>query len=80
MNISQTNCVDKCVIKFSNVNQKVMGIYVEAQTAINARRMAELETQLKQQEAQLALQQQQNITPVGPENIEVGVNPVQVST
>lgn len=55
-----------------------MGIYVEAQTAINARRMAELEAQLKQQEAQIALQQQQNVSTVGPENTEeVGVNPVQ---
>jgi len=59
-----------------------MGIYVEAQTAINAKRMAELELQLKQQEAQqLALQQQQNLSTVVPENLEgVGVNPVQVTT
>lgn len=74
---TQTNCVDKCVIKFSNVNQKVMGLYVEAQTAINTRRMAELEIQLKQQEAQVALQQQQqNMN----ENVaDVAVNPVQVT-
>lgn len=54
-----------------------MGLYVEAQTAINARRMAELEIQLKQQEAQAALQQQQqNMN----ENVaDVAVNPVQVT-
>lgn len=51
-----------------------MGIYVEAQTAINNRRMAELELQLKQQETQAALQQQQNISAIAPENLEgVGV-------
>lgn len=65
------------MIKFSNVNQKVMGLYVEAQTAINAKRMAELEIQLKQQEAQNALQQQQQIV---NENVaDVAVNPVQVT-
>lgn len=81
LTIFQTNCVDKCVIKFSNVNQKVMGLYIEAQTAINNRRMAELEIQLKQQEAQLALQQQQqNISAVGPENLGVEANPVQATT
>lgn len=63
------------MIKFSNVNQKVMGIYVEAQTAINAKRMAELELQLKQQEAQAALQQQQQ----QPNLDEQVVNPVQVT-
>lgn len=61
------------MIKFSNVNQKVMGIYVEAQTAINAKRMAELESQLKQQEVAL---QQQNVT----ENLgDVAVNPIQAT-
>lgn len=78
-NVFQTNCVDKCVIKFSNVNQKVMGLYVEAQTAINNRRMAELESQLKQQEAQLAQQQvqeQQNMSAEVTENLKS----VQVSS
>ncbi len=75
--IIQTDCVDKCVIKFSNVNQKVMGIFVEAQTAINAKRMAELEAQLKQQEVQMALQQhQENLT---ADLADVAVNPVQVA-
>lgn len=36
-----------------------MGIFVEAQTNINAKRMAELEIQLKEQEA--LQQQQQNL-------------------
>lgn len=76
--IFQTNCVDKCVIKFSNVNQKVMGIYVEAQTAINVRRMAELELQLKQQQEAQALQQQQQS--INESVADVGVNPVQVSS
>lgn len=71
----QTSCVDKCVIKYSNVNQKVMGIFVEAQTAINAKRMAELELQLKQQEVAL---QQQNVTEnVG--DVAVAVNPIQAT-
>ncbi|KAG4078410.1 hypothetical protein HA402_013121 [Bradysia odoriphaga] len=81
-NLSQeeTNCVDKCVIKFSNVNQKVMGIFVEAQTNINAKRMAELELQLKQQqEAQTALQQQQNLNDLNPGDV-ASVNPVQVTS
>lgn len=38
---SQTDCIDKCVHKYTAVNQKIMGIYVEAQTAINARHVAE---------------------------------------
>lgn len=53
-----------------------MGIFVEAQTAINAKRMADLELQLKQQEAQqmMALQQQNN-----ENSVDVAVNPVQVT-
>ncbi|KAJ6635961.1 Mitochondrial import inner membrane translocase subunit Tim10B [Pseudolycoriella hygida] len=75
----ETNCVDKCVTKFSNVNQKVMAVYVEAQTAINAKRMAEFEMQLKQQEEQAALQQQQQQQSLN-ETHETLVNPVQVTT
>lgn len=39
------------MLKFSSVNQKVMGVYVEAQTAINQKRMAEVEAQMKQAQA-----------------------------
>lgn len=65
------------MIKFSNVNQKVMGIYVEAQTAINAKRMAELESQLKQQ--QEAQQQQVALQQPNLNGEQVAVNPVQVT-
>lgn len=47
----ETNCVDKCVIKFSNVNQRLMGAYVRDQGIINERRMKEMEEQAKASEA-----------------------------
>lgn len=56
-----------------------MGIFVEAQSQINERRMAELEMQLKQQEAQVALQQQQQNLNDNPGDV-ASVNPVQVTT
>lgn len=52
-------CVRVCVDKFANVNQRMMGTYVEVQGTINERRMKEYEEQLKQAEA-LAAQEQQN--------------------
>uniref|UniRef100_A0A1L8E0V5 Mitochondrial import inner membrane translocase subunit n=1 Tax=Nyssomyia neivai TaxID=330878 RepID=A0A1L8E0V5_9DIPT len=39
----ESQCVDHCFGKFTNVNQKVLGVYVEVQQEINARRMAEIE-------------------------------------
>ncbi|KAL5276921.1 TIMM10B family protein [Megaselia abdita] len=37
------SCVDKCVNKFARFNQKMMSVYVEVQTNINAKRMQEAE-------------------------------------
>lgn len=39
----QGSCVDKCVNKFARFNQKMMSVYVEVQTDINAKRMQEAE-------------------------------------
>lgn len=41
----ESNCLDKCVLKFSNVNQRVMSTYVREQTLINERRFKEMEQQ-----------------------------------
>ena len=43
----QGACVDQCVSKFTNVNQKIMNVYVEVQTEINLRRVAEMEANEK---------------------------------
>lgn len=52
---SQGSCVDNCVKKFSYVNQKLLGVYVDVQTDINTRRLAEVEAQARE----VALQQEQ---------------------
>lgn len=43
----ESTCLDRCVIKFSSVNQRVMSGYVEEQTLINTRRMKEMEVQMQ---------------------------------
>lgn len=43
----ESTCLDRCVIKFSRVNQRIMNAYVEDQTAIQARRMKEIEAQMQ---------------------------------
>lgn len=43
----ESSCLDKCVIKFSNVNQRVMSTYVREQTLINQRRLKEMEQQMQ---------------------------------
>lgn len=50
----ESNCLDKCVAKFSNVNQRIMGTYVQEQSAINERRMKEMEEQVKAANIQAA--------------------------
>jgi hypothetical protein len=45
----QENCINHCVNKFSNVNQKFLGTYVEIQQQINAKRQIEFEAQHEQQ-------------------------------
>lgn len=47
LSTDESNCLDKCVLKFSNVNQRVMNAYVHDQTLINERRMKEMEEQAK---------------------------------
>lgn len=39
----QPKCIDKCVQKFTNVNHRTLGVYVELQAEITQRRMAEME-------------------------------------
>lgn len=43
----ESDCLDKCVLKFSNVNQRVMATSVKEQTIINDRRMKEMEQQIQ---------------------------------
>lgn len=43
----ESTCLDKCVLKFSNVNQRIMNAYVHDQSLINERRMKEVEEQMK---------------------------------
>ena len=45
------SCVSICVDKFAKVNQRLMTTYVEVQSSINEKRMAEYEAQIKQAEA-----------------------------
>lgn len=47
-----------CVDKFANVNQRMMGTYVEVQSEINERRMKEYEEQLKKAAEELAAKEQ----------------------
>lgn len=54
LSTNESNCLDKCVSKFSNVNQRVMAAYVHDQSLINERRMKEMEEQMKVNEASLA--------------------------
>lgn len=41
----EATCLDQCVSKFSNVNQRMMSTYVVEQSAINERRLKEIESQ-----------------------------------
>lgn len=41
----EVRCTDNCVGKFSNVNQRLMQVYVGYQTDLNQRRMVEFEAQ-----------------------------------
>lgn len=47
LSADESNCLDKCVLKFSNVNQRIMSAYVHEQSIINERRMKEMEDQMK---------------------------------
>ncbi|XP_055698827.1 mitochondrial import inner membrane translocase subunit Tim10B [Phlebotomus papatasi] len=39
----ENQCVNNCFGKFTNVNQKILGVYIDVQQEINTRRIAELE-------------------------------------
>lgn len=54
LSTTESNCLDKCVLKFSNVNQRIMSAYVRDQAIINERRMKEMEDQARANEASLA--------------------------
>ncbi|XP_055528291.1 mitochondrial import inner membrane translocase subunit Tim10B [Wyeomyia smithii] len=59
----EIRCSEACVGKFTNVNQRLMQVYVGVQGAINQRRMVEFEEQqaklLEAQQQQLQQQQQE---------------------
>lgn len=54
LSMEESTCLDRCVLKFSNVNQRVMTSYVQDQAIINERRMKEMEEQMKANETALA--------------------------
>lgn len=49
LSAGESTCLDKCVLKFSNVNQRVMGTYIAEQSVINERRLKEVESQMRAQ-------------------------------
>lgn len=61
----ESNCLDRCVAKFSSVNQRVMGSYLVEQATINERRMKEIDAQMQmQQQVQTADEQTQPAQPI----------------
>lgn len=54
LSTTESNCLDKCVLKFSNVNQRVMAAYIRDQAVINERRVKEMEAVARAHEATLA--------------------------
>lgn len=54
LSTTESSCLDRCVLKFSNVNQRVMAAYIRDQAIINERRMKEMEDQARANEAALA--------------------------
>ncbi|XP_050075927.1 mitochondrial import inner membrane translocase subunit Tim10B [Anopheles maculipalpis] len=55
----EISCADNCVLKFTNVNQRLLKVYVGVQADINQRRMAEVEAQQAKMMAEAQQQQQQ---------------------
>lgn len=47
LSTTESSCLDRCVSKFSNVNQRIMSAYIHDQSIINERRMKEMEVQAK---------------------------------
>lgn len=54
LSTEESTCLDRCVLKFSNVNQRMMDSYVRDQSLINERRLKEMEEQVRANEAALA--------------------------
>ncbi|XP_062549909.1 mitochondrial import inner membrane translocase subunit Tim10B-like [Armigeres subalbatus] len=65
----EIRCTDNCVGKFSSVNQRLMQVYVGAQSEINQRRMVEFEAQ--QAKVLEAQKQQESATLAAPEAASV---------
>ncbi|XP_058462695.1 mitochondrial import inner membrane translocase subunit Tim10B [Malaya genurostris] len=64
----EIHCTESCVGKFTNVNQRLMQVYVGVQSQINERRMVEFEAQ--QQKLIEQQQQQESQLASGAENTE----------
>lgn len=47
LSTEESTCLDRCVIKFSNINQRIMSTYIRDQSVINERRMKEVEVQMQ---------------------------------
>lgn len=46
--------MNKCVEKYARVNQRILGVYMEAQQIINEKRVKEMEEMQKKLEAEAA--------------------------
>lgn len=79
LSTEESNCLDKCVIKFSNVNQRVMNAYVHDQAIINERRMKEMEEQMKASEA-AALAAAAAVTAAPAANDSSNLTPTPIET
>ncbi|XP_055607642.1 mitochondrial import inner membrane translocase subunit Tim10B [Uranotaenia lowii] len=75
----EIRCTERCVGKFTNVNQRLMQVYVGVQSEINLRRMQEVEAE----QAKLAAAQQEqqiSLEASSPQPAaEIGANPPEVA-
>lgn len=74
LSVNEESCLDKCIDKFSNVNQRVMAAYVHDQAIINERRMKEMEQQMKANEAAALSAATAAVASVPPESIPESSN------
>ncbi|XP_053682919.1 mitochondrial import inner membrane translocase subunit Tim10B [Sabethes cyaneus] len=70
----EIRCSEACVGKFTNVNQRLMQVYVGVQGAINQRRMVEFE----EQQAKLLEAQRQQESSSAPPSTETTGNVTQL--
>ncbi|XP_055375096.1 mitochondrial import inner membrane translocase subunit Tim10B-like isoform X3 [Condylostylus longicornis] len=54
ISVDETLCIDKCLQKFTRVNQRVMNVYVDVQTEITQRRVQELESLTREQQSKIS--------------------------